>query len=286
MRRYNLDDIELISDYNTNYSKKRHQMQNNISALFEELELEKEIHYEDEIVNHDYFIESAIEEYANIIEKQKYKLEETLLDERDKEECVNILVKETFAYIVYESLLVDDKVKRHNAKYIYEQATNFYEGLLNEGLLNFQGDSLFNDMVEKINGVVYSCEENMNLKDLFDESIRLNGFELGIISHSIKLKASESVKIEKEIANIKNDLMHENQNILVEKYDTRSLFRCLQQKNMQRVLTEKAEEMEKEDMLNLTMLETLLDYTLLESMYTTKLLNFNLSNLMNNVKFM
>jgi len=82
-------------------------------------------------------------------------------------------------------------------------------------------------------------------------------------------------------------LIQEGQETIVEKYSkNKTLFRALQEKNTELALQEKGEDFDKSTLLDMVMAESLIDYTLLEAVYTMKLADIDFDNLQSTVRFM
>lgn len=277
--------VEIISSADTVTSKKARKINEDINEFLDSMNTENTIRNEESKIETEILMESSMMNYQETMQQQNSKFKEALSRDFENETLVNTLAEQTFAYAVYEALPIDEAQKKHNANYIYEQATGLFSSLKEN--LDFKQDTLFNDMVSRIQAVVEGRDDSKDAKTLFKESLDLNSFELGIVTQMLKIKVTEAVRTEKELTVEKNRLIQEGQDTIVEKYSkNKTLFRALQEKNTELALQEKGEDFDKSTLLDMVMAESLIDYTLLEAVYTMKLADIDFDNLQSTVRFM
>jgi len=277
--------VELISSADTVTSKKTRKINEDINEFLDSMNTENTIRNEESKIETEILMESSMMNYQETMHQQNSKFKEALSRDFENETLVNTLAEQTFAYAVYEALPIDEAQKKHNGNYIYEQATGLFSSLKEN--LDFKQDILFNDMVSRIQAVVEGRDDSKDAKELFKESLELNSFELGIVTQMLKIKVTEAVRTEKELTVEKNRLIQEGQETIVEKYSkNKTLFRALQEKNTELALQEKGEDFDKSTLLDMVMAESLIDYTLLEAVYTMKLADIDFDNLQSTVRFM
>jgi hypothetical protein len=210
--------------------------------------------------------------------------ENTIRDVNHKTDYINeqidTLARDLFFYTVYESLLVDEVIKNANYEYIREQAYDFYDKCSEKGMLVVKENSGFDDL---LNTAICNLKEELvnnnscDIGKVLEETVNDKNFLTFYATESIKLKTAESLKNEKKASIIKEELINE------EKYvdPSKSLFRFLFESNIRDII-DKTDITDPENLQDMAMLETILDYTIMETANTLELVNFsNLKSICN-----
>lgn len=276
---------EIISSYNTVESRRRNSINNGIMSILSEDIIQKDIK-RDELLAESSMQYESISESLNLstisesnASRNRKKVYVQLSELKEK------IVNETFNKIIYESLLIDKDQKEFNKEYITEKSIGFFNELNNLNVLNIQENSLWFDILENINIIVHEIDNtNINEEVAIHEALELNKRNIQIVTETLQYKVTEAIKIERNIAHKNKDLINENGKEYLAQKEICSLFKSIQVKNSKEILTENSN-VDMGDLLDLTMMESLLDYTLLETVYTMKLVNMDTLRLNKSIKY-
>jgi len=273
---------KILSTFNTKAAKKRRDKVNKTQELLESFDALRQT---DDIIEERQ--EKALHEsLMNSFSKTGKELEKenTIRDVNHKTDYINeqidTLARDLFFYTVYESLLVDEVIKNANYEYIREQAYEFYDKCNEKGMLVVKENSGFDDLLGT--AICNLKEELVNnnscdIGKVLEETVNDKNFLTFYATESIKLKTAESLRNEKKASIIKEELISE------EKYvdPSKSLFRFLFESNIRDII-DKTDITDPENLQDMAMLETILDYTIMETANTLELVNFsNLKSICN-----
>ena len=224
-------------------------------------------------------ISSVIQEsYETRLKKGRH---ERMRKDQAIEEAVSMTIPVLFASLAYRALPLDEDFKEANVKYIYENATTLFKTLVSAGAIKFEKNNptAFTEMCEAIAVAYNNCDpDEVSVPEVIKKSLYSNVDNTNAIIKNVTDKVVQAVADEKEVVALKERLMKEDKYVPNDK----SLFRYLNEANISYVMKEKPTA-SKEDIMDLSLSETILDYTLLEMLHTCKLMNFDLTSI-NTVK--
>lgn len=262
----------IISTYNTKAAQKRRERLAKTNTLLESFDAYRDA---DEMLN--LKKEKALKEsFYNTIKTNHQMAKNNHAEVNQKmdymNEQVDNLARDLFFYVVYESLNVDNMIKNSNFQYIRESCNEFYNDCKNQGILSIKEGSGFDDIFQT--GIYFLKEEliennSCDLGRVIENTVNKENFLTFYATESISLKTAKSIKDEKKSSILKEQLINE------EKYvdPSKSLFRYLLENNIQEVIDETTLT-DPEDIQNSAMLETILDYTIMEAANTLELVKF------------
>lgn len=262
----------ILSTYQTKAAKKRRLLEEKRQTLLESFDAMRET--EDLIEERK---EKALKEsFYETMNARHLRERKDNSDVNNKNAYINEqienLSRDLFFYTVYEALLVDDVIKNANYQYIREHCNDFYNKCSDKGLISIKENSGFDDILRT--AVVNLKEElieynSCDLGRVLQETINDENFLTFYAIESVKIKTAESLKNEKKASVIKEQLINE------EKYvdPTNSLFRYLFVNNIQETI-DQTDATDLENIQDMAMLETILDYTILEAANTLQLMEF------------
>ena len=261
--------------------KKFKQFDDNIRNFMEEKDYDNQIKLNESISESDYqrsklynFIQGSHETKRK--DKQRQRLKEEKEFENILSECIPVL----FSSIVYRSLPLDEDFKKHNVKYIYESSSNLFKKLVMLEAIKFdkKNPNIFSEMCEEIAVALSANPEEVTLPKAINYAINSNPEATEKIVKGVSGKVIDAVADEKNIIAFKEKRKEENKYVTEEK----SLFRYLNENNIRNVIKENPD-LSKNDVMDLAMSETVLDYTLLETLNTCNIIDFDLTKI-NKVK--
>lgn len=278
------DKDKLISTHDTDFSKKRQENFEKMVNILEGYDTEREIDNaidikEDRILNEDFHntLKTELNKTRIINENRTRRLNEnaTFIDNNFDNVC-----RDLFFYTVYESLLIDDSIKTDNFNYIRESSDKFFNDMMKRGCISIKENSGFSDI---INTAMRIMNEELNsdsfsLENVVKKTVLSEDMMLFFATESIKYKTAECVKNEKRCSVLKEELMAENKYV----DPSKTLFRYLFENNIQSIIDESGET-NGEKIQDLSLIETILDYTILEAANTLQIVSFglNLNNVIN-----
>lgn len=252
------------------YKDKEQKAQENIQSLNESVSIDTE----NKAI--------ALRDTSNRIKNRKTYLKESV-------ETINgikeNLIKECFGYIVYSALPLDEDFKKHepNQRYIIEQASNLFETLSNENLIKILENSIFGGICSNINAEVDNAS-GIEVKEMAKNIKEHCKFEFETCINVLKEKLIDVIKVERKMTENK-ELIESQGRIIRENEATKTLFKRLFEKNISAVVESKKEDLDKKDIMSLAFSESILDYALLEGLYTLKCIDIDANRLNTVIKF-
>jgi hypothetical protein len=247
--------------------KKKKAFSDNVSRYFEEMNYDREMNVEITV------------NFRNNESKREAIKEEVAITE-----TYNSVLPLVFSSLVYRSLPLDEDFKKHNIKYIYENSSSVFKTLFESHVLNLDNGTPFQKLCDDIAVAfndVQSEEESDDITtpELINNTFNNNDFEVNATTNAISDKVVKAISDEKASALLKEKYLKE------EKYydETKSLFRYIHESNVRNVIDQSDEEMKSDDVNEISMAESILDYTILETLNTCRLVNFDLHKI-NTVK--
>lgn len=262
----------ILSSYNTKAAQKRRERANKTMELLESFDALRET---DDMIEAKK--EQALKEsyYSTISRNHKMEKKDTYEVNHKMNfinEQIDNLARDLFFYTVYESLLVDDVLKNSNYQYIREHCNEFYDKCNENGLMSVKENSGFDDILNT--AVCFLKEElisenSCDLSRVLQATVIKEDFLTTYATESIKYKTAESLRSEKKASILKEELLSE------EKYvdPSKSLFRYLFERNIQETI-DNTDVTDPDNLQDMAMLETILDYTIMEAANTLQLVEF------------
>jgi len=271
---------KILSTYNTRAAQKRRERAAKTQELLESFDALRET---DEIIESKK--EKALQEsmYQTFAARRQMEKNDTYeINQKTNyiNEQIDNLSRDLFFYTVYESLLVDEPIKNANYQYIREHTNEFYDLCNKNNMITIKEDSGFDDILQT--GIVMLKEElidnnSCDLGRVLQETVEKENFLTFYAIESIKFKTADSLKNEKQASILKEQLINENKYV----DPSKSLFRYLFENNIRDTI-DKTNVTEPESLQDMAMLETILDYTILEAANTLQLVEFtNLKSICN-----
>lgn len=281
MQRYHNETI--LSSYNTRAAQRRREHMEKTQEVLESYELKRNLddafdEKHEQSLNEDFKNMAKSQVTNSKVSHDKIKNKINYFNEYHDEIC-----KDLFFFTVYESLLIDNEIKSQpsNFNYIRESANKFFDNMNKNNALSIKEGSAFNDIMDtavRFLNEEIEAENGVDVKNIIKKTILSEDMLMFFATESIKLKTAECLNNEKKGAIIKENLSNEDKYI----DPSKSLFRYLFESNIQDVI-EKSDEQDPDHLQDLSMVETILDYTILESANTLQLVNFsnNIKNIIN-----
>jgi len=235
-----------------------------VDGLLEETEKEKRLIEQSETIN-------------NTFQRKNSNRKRAIENEIYRKKVKNEMIHEVFNIIVYKSIPLDEDYKFSIKDKIFELTNECFDNIFAKGLIGLKEDSVFYPIVESIefnlkNVETTSTEEELNE---INESINDAIFDYVFFSsHDIKNKITEAVKVEKELTKYKTECINEGK-YFNEK--AKSIFRKMLEKNS--LLDEDTQEIK--GITDEIFSDTIIDYTILETFNSLKLVDFNMKNFKN-----
>lgn len=219
----------------------------------------------------------------------KYSLVNSALERKLQQRQATAAVLEAFHYnyskvmagifgaTVYESLPLDDETKEADADEIVEEAANVFEALTETDQIIIANSPLFNDISTAVVKKVEPEQSKLSDEQIGDIAATLyhsKTKELSELSEMVKEKSAESLYHEQQIDKMKAEedpKLQEDAYYMGRKYP-KTLFRKINETKIER-LTENVDlkGLKQSDIMNLALAETLFEYTILETIHTSRL---------------
>lgn len=271
---------KILSTYNTKAAQKRRERAAKTQELLESFDALRET---DDII--EARKEKALKEsmYQTFATRRQMERNDTYeLNQKNNyiNEQIDNLARDLFFYTVYESLLVDEPIKNANYQYIREHTNEFYDLCNKNQMISVKEDSGFDDILQT--GIYMLKEElidndSCDLGRVLQETVEKENLLTFYAIESIKFKTAESLKNEKQASILKEQLISEDKYV----DPSKSLFRYLFENNIRDTI-DKTNITEPESLQDMAMLETILDYTIMEAANTLQLVEFtNLKSICN-----
>lgn len=239
-------------------------------------------------VNEVSMLETAFQSFA---EKNKKENRLVLAEKAkiEKENTFNIF-KETFANIVLESLPIDKQNVDNNREEIKEKVFGFVEDMREElvmnGILVEEVTNIAREGVMLVEQTKLSEGEVLTEGTKLEEDTISSNIEKVLFNNEAILETTGTISGLVEIIKEKVNKVLDNEKIFseallikeegklnVEMYDT--LFRKIQIENVKLALKECEEGTSNEDIMQIALYETIVDYAILEAANTMNMLNVN-----------
>jgi hypothetical protein len=271
---------KILSTYNTKAAQKRRERAAKTQELLESFDALRETDDIIEARKEKALKESMYQTFATRRQMERNNTYELNQKNNYINEQIDNLARDLFFYTVYESLLVDEPIKNANYQYIREHTNEFYDLCNKNQMISVKEDSGFDDILQT--GIYMLKEElidnnSCDLGRVLQETVEKENFLTFYAIESIKFKTAESLKNEKQASILKEQLISEDKYV----DPSKSLFRYLFENNIRDTI-DKTNVTEPESLQDMAMLETILDYTIMEAANTLQLVEFtNLKSICN-----
>lgn len=217
--------------------------------------------------------------------KEKNKLK----NKKNAELCESLkkdILSECFANLAYEALILDEEYKEEKKAELISGYKAVYESLMENGMLEPVMSPLYEAYISPAVAVFPEIDSNIETPEKIVASIKGCEKDLSdceekeVITEAIKEKVLDVIKEEKALASIRTDLKESYKN-----YDGTSLFNSLTILNFKNIKEEMLAEEESltvdefyndkdrlQEVNDKALAETIIDYTLLETLNTCNLL--------------
>jgi hypothetical protein len=266
----------------TNFAERRRRVESNfnesLSSIVEREQTQKEeeqarIDYEKSIIAENFGFSKRKRDHRKAISERSVGLETGLKD----------LLCETFTRIFYKSLILDESFKLKFSHNIRSKGLEFFTESFKQGILDFNKFS--NSKSYTVKEIYESCLENAELfyyaephkKELILNSILEETKDNAKkIAEKTKEKVAKVIKKEKEIAEENEDQIQEHLDMkyIVMKKDEPSLFKSILINANRTPLNEDGQSIEELNM-DMSLAESIIEYSLLEMLNTTYLINLD-----------
>jgi len=267
----------ILSTYNTKRAKKRREHLAKTQEILEGYELNRIAEEALEEKEQKALRESFDVSLTNYHKENRNNIKSANKKVNSLNEKIDEVCKDLFFYFVYESLLIDNNIKEKNFNYIREESNKFFETCANNNAIIIKEGSGFGDLIDRATEFIkedINNENGIDVKKIIQKTL-ISEDMIGYYGiESIKLKTAECLRNEKKGSIIKEELESEGKYVDPNK----SLFRKIFEKNIQETI-EKCSETNPDSLQDISMVETILDYTILEAANTLQLVKFkNLKN--------
>lgn len=197
------------------------------------------------------------------------------------EKLDNLLLGECFSSVVYNAIPLDESFKEKYKAKITEKASGVIIELKEQGVLtegNHIWKNYFGDVMLSKDSLKESADDLITIEKIFTETEKMVEPILKGISTIVENKIMDTIAKEKTIAKNKVQLMNENR-----RFDGNTLFNTINVKNYKNA-SDTFVDADKSNVLELALAETIIDFTILESLNTLKLVDFKPEAVMNRVK--
>lgn len=270
----------LISSHNSKRSQKRRERAAKAQAVLEGYEAEREIRdaldlKEEKLLTEEFYNEQKVSNLRSKPNYEKIHHETDVFNEKFDEIC-----KDLFFYTVYESLLIDDDIKTNNFNYIKNECYKFFDDFNKKNLLSIKEGSGFGDVMDTASRLLQEAideNEGVDVKSIIKKCILSEDLVMYYATESIKLKTADCLNTEKKGTILKEQLESEDKYV----DPSKSLFRVLFEANIQDTI-DNSTDIDPDSIQDISLVETILDYTILETANTLQLVKFrNLKKVLN-----
>lgn len=194
-----------------------------------------------------------------------------------------------FASAVFESMDISDEDKLANVKLIFEKAEGVFNEGVKAGVLDVEGSPIFNNVFEYAKTQTNAVGSRMTPEQVIStvkHVYKKNDVELGYLKERVADKVAKAVFDERQLTNIKEGLMESDSYY----EESKTLFRTLHEMNIDKLMEDETlmEHTDgNEDTINsFAFAETILDYTILEMINTSGLIDVSNKDLHKNITSM
>ncbi|QXN67970.1 hypothetical protein FPHOBKDP_00220 [Listeria phage LPJP1] len=238
--------------------------------------------------------EKALQENLDMENKSKLLRTTSITVQREAEEREKMVQKENrinehaeevaptlFGSIVYRAIPIDEVQKQGNVDYIYNECINAFNTIVENKSINIQEHGAFGDLLSLVKTKVshYVNEEKLSFDQVGDIVSSIHDEEKSLIESAVNViedKVINVIDYEKKYKNFV-DKCNENN---VEVKDEKSLYMKISEERLSYVMENMdLSESKKEDIAEMTIVESIISYTILESMNTLKMFNIDFSKL-------
>jgi hypothetical protein len=193
----------------------------------------------------------------------------------------NMLI-ESLCEMFYESIILDESFKDQFSESILAAGEEFFKESFNHNIINLksfsESDSLTMRQLYRVCEHTLACiTEDAEQNEAILEAAKAKRKEsVDKVADAVKTKVAKVVKNEKEIADANKEHLEslKVQEHVIQRREVPSLFKSIMVSNSRNPLSESGSESNTVDM-KMVFAESIIQYTLLEMMNTTKLLNLN-----------
>lgn len=274
---------KIIPSYGTNYAKRRNKSYQATIAALESIEFDREL---DNISNNK-MQNSLNEDFMNLTKSEIKKDNKERIQQAKLQEELNAhkeqICKDIFLYTVYESLLLDESVKSDNFNYIKDNVYSFFETLTNNNFFKIEDNSIFKDIYDTSKEITekrFINNESMDYGEILQETLEKEDLNIKFLESTIKAKLAECYRMEKKIGTKKNQFINEG----VDFDQNKTLFRKIFEKNIKKTINE-SENTDPNFIQDMALMESLLDYCILESANTLEICNIDMRKFRTEVKY-
>ncbi|AMS01295.1 hypothetical protein AR9_g211 [Bacillus phage AR9] len=262
--------METFSSKNTKFRKRRFNQSLGFSEVLSEGKKQEEV-FNESVINN---IEETNNEVAFLAGNKRARQKRARLIEKKQFESQQSkeLLEHFLSSVVYNALPLDEDVKKLNKEYMTKQVKGITDNLISNGTFEMVKSTTMQSVMESIE---YHIEKMFPVKDN-EEDVKIvsESFNKDIktyveyVSEVITNKVVNVVKTERDIA----VAISESESPIKPK-DT--LFKNLQVQNVKMALKENEKTEVDQEILEQAMAESLFDYTLLETLNTLRLVEFD-----------
>jgi len=224
---------------------------------------------------------------ANAVQHNKRDFKKNLQENlRFNYETMQNLLIESVSSMFFESILLDDEFKAKFKDGIMENSRELLESMFDENLINMDSfkknpSNLMKDLYDICEGYTLELAESKGNEDatylveidFLNETAGTND----AVASNVKDKVSDVIKKEKEISEQNKEEIegHLSENHVVRRKAEPSLFRSIVVGNSRRPVNESGNPVEEIKDMDMIFAESMIQYTLLETLNTVNLLGLN-----------
>jgi len=278
-----INENSLIPLRETNFASKRKRISDGIMESIESYNNNLEMENNEKLVKEEFKINEMAENIGSF-NTRKNRRERSLFLER-KENTVRELLIENLADIFYTSIILDEDFKAIHETNILEKGKYFFEEMFKQNMLSTNDfinseNEFLREMYVNTFDLVESSIEDANV-NIFEESKKKSTSDKDNVSNEIKKKVVKVIKYEKDLAGKKEEEKQnlEESQLIYNRKEKPSLFKAIMKSNSKQLLENKNFNMDQ------IMAESIIQYTLLETLNTLKLITFDnhqIENLISN----
>lgn len=248
------------------------------SQTMEKERIEREIVEKEEAIS----LQNSIlaENFANHNKLASRKAKQEAL-EKNYNNMEKLLI-ESVSDIIYESLLIDLDVKEANKDNIYTKTNNFFKESFDKNLFTLKDfENCESVAIKEIYRECLAITERLaesyehEVEDILKEAKEERAVRVNRIAEGIKTKVTKVIKKEKEIAEKEKEMLEEAVEMghIVRKEEQPSLFKSIMIHNDREHDNGKYIIENVENKMDSILVESIIEYTLLECLFTTRLIN-------------
>jgi hypothetical protein len=256
-------------------AKKNRKIQQAIAESLESFELDKMVGEEKLAIQK----ERARDEGMAVIqanqERRQKEIEDKIALAQMEELNYKRIMPKAFGMIVFESLPIAPNVKQADSVGIYKYCEEVYNELLEAEIVNISDSPTFSEYSGVIQHKVADIRDKMTMKDIEGVLSDLTIDCAPSIKHltrNVYEKAVDVISLEKKINNTRSELSESGRFVT----DEKTLFRKLNESAITELTTgAESVELSKKGILEMALAESLLKYTILETLHTSKLIKID-----------